>query len=55
MISALCWVPKGAAKAMPDVAEPSPEELEAMKAQAEQAALEGAMHAWQGRRTKIPY
>ena len=43
MISALCWVPKGAAKAMPDVAEPSPEELEALREQAEQAALEGGL------------
>ncbi|PSC72392.1 putative WD repeat-containing [Micractinium conductrix] len=35
MISALAWIPRGAAKAEPTVAEPTPEELEAMRAAAE--------------------
>lgn len=35
MISALTWLPKGAAKAVPTVAEPTPEELEAMREQFE--------------------
>jgi periodic tryptophan protein 1 len=34
MISSICWVPKGAARATPIVAEPTEEELEAMKAAA---------------------
>ena len=32
MLSALCWVPRGAAKAVPDRVQPSAEELEAMQA-----------------------
>lgn len=34
MISALAWVPKGAARAEPKVTEPTAEELEAMKQEA---------------------
>lgn len=34
MISSICWAPKGAARATPIVAEPTEEELEAMKAAA---------------------
>lgn len=34
MISSVCWVPKGAAKTTPIAAEPTEEELEAMKAAA---------------------
>ena len=32
MLSALCWVPRGAAKAVPDRVQPSDEELRAMQA-----------------------
>jgi periodic tryptophan protein 1 len=38
MISALTWVPKGVAKAVPTIAEPSPDELAAMRAQLEAEA-----------------
>ena len=38
MLSALCWVPRGAAKAVPDRVQPSEEELRAMQA--------GARHGW---------
>lgn len=40
MISALAWIPKGAAKAEPEQAELTAEELEAMKAAAEDDAAE---------------
>ena len=36
MLSALCWVPRGAAKAVPDRVQPSEEELRAMQAGAAQ-------------------
>lgn len=35
MISALCWIPKGAAKAEPEMAELTQEDIEALKAEAE--------------------
>ena len=37
MISAICWIPKGAAKPVPEQAEITEEELAALKAQAEAA------------------
>eukprot|EP00873_Tetraselmis_striata_P021448 jgi/Tetstr1/441712/TSEL_029935.t1 len=40
MISALAWVPKGAAKAVPDVVDPSEEELERLREMAELEADE---------------
>lgn len=36
MISALAWVPKGAAKSVPDVADPTPEDLARLRALAEE-------------------
>ena len=39
MISALCWVPRAAAKDVPIVNEPTPEELEAAAAAAGEAML----------------
>ncbi|GFR40931.1 hypothetical protein Agub_g1587 [Astrephomene gubernaculifera] len=38
MISAISWIPKGVAKAVPTVAQPTEEELEAMRAQLEAEA-----------------
>jgi periodic tryptophan protein 1 len=38
MISSLCWVPKGAAKAVPQAAPISEEELASMRREAEEAA-----------------
>lgn len=39
MISSLCWVPRGAAKPVPERAQPSTEELEAMAAGAHSRRL----------------
>lgn len=40
MISALCWIPKGVAKAVPEVAELTEAEIEAMRAAAAEAGEE---------------
>jgi len=42
MLSALCWVPRGAAKAVPDRVQPSEEELRAMQAGAERTGARRA-------------
>lgn len=39
MISALAWIPRGVAKSVPEPAEPSAEELEALELAAQEAEV----------------
>jgi hypothetical protein len=54
MISALAWIPRGAAKAVPEVAEVTEAEIAAMKAAAAEDVEDGA-EVWVCRRRLPPF